>query len=202
MSSAWLNTELEIYESHVALDTIGQAAAIREAIREATESLKPKSFLYLGCAGGNGLEAFSTQRVVGLDLNETYLVRARERWPTAELIQCDLNHALPKLGAFDLAFGALVFEYIENLQGLLDQLSQCVSGRLVVLILATREGAPAVSDSPYRQMLQPVGSEFRYLSIESFLDTARRASFDVIEQKEITLPAGKYFVSITLGRRL
>ncbi len=202
MSSAWLNTELEIYESHVALETVGQAAAIREAIKEATEILKPQSFLYLGCAGGNGLEAFSTQRVVGLDLNETYLVRARERWPAAELIQCDLNHALPNVGSFDLAFGALVFEYIENLQELLDQLSECVSGHLVVLILATREGAPAVSDSPYRQMLQPVGSEFRYLPIESFLDTARSARFDVIEQKEIPLPAGKYFVSITLGRRL
>ena len=79
MSSAWLNTELEIYESHVALDTVGQAAAIREAIQEATRSIKPKSFLYLGCAGGNGLETLDGTRVVGLDLNEAYLAKARER---------------------------------------------------------------------------------------------------------------------------
>lgn len=202
MSSAWLNTGLDIYESHVALSSVGQSAAIREAIREAVESLKPQSFLYLGCAGGNGLEAFSDQRVVGLDLNETFLDKARERFPAAAFIQCDLNRELPDAGNFDLAFGALVFEYIENLKGLLDRLSLSVTGHLVVLLLSTREGAPAVSDSPYKELLQPVGSEFRYLSVDTFLDTAALAGFEVAGQKEIALPAGKYFVSITLRRRL
>jgi hypothetical protein len=202
MSSAWLNTELETYESHVALSTVGQAAAIREAIRLAVEELKPESFLYLGCAGGNGLEAFSSQRVVGLDLNETYLDRARQRFPAADFMQCDLNQTLPALESFELAFGALVFEYIENLNGLLDQLAERVNGHLVVLLLATRQGAPAVSDSPYRELLQPVGREFRYLSVEGFLETAALAGFEVSGQQEIALPAGKYFVSIKLRRRL
>ena len=202
MSSAWLSTELEIYENHVALETVGQAAAIREAIREANESLQPASFLYLGCAGGNGLEALHSARVVGLDLNDAYLAKARERWPAAELIQCDLNQTLPGIGSFDLAFGALVFEYIDNLTGLMQQLAAYVDGHLVVLLLATREGAPAVADSPYKERLQPVGREFRYLSTENFIETATTAGFEVMEQKEIALPAGKYFISIKLRRRL
>lgn len=202
MSSAWLTTELEIYEKHVALDVVGQAAAIRQAIAEAVRTLKPGSFLYLGCAGGNGLEAFTTERVVGLDLNELYLSKARERWAGAELIQCDLNNGLPEIGSIDLAFGALVFEYIENLSGLLEQLAQRVNGHLVVLLLATRHGAPAVSDSPYREMLQPVGSEFRYISSEGFLEAAARVRFELVSREEISLPAGKHFVSLTFRRRL
>ncbi len=202
MSSAWLNTELEIYESHVALNTVGQAAAIREAIHDAVERLKPQSFLYLGCAGGNGLEAFSSEPVVGLDLNRNFLDIASKRFPAAGFIQCDLNQALPELGSFDLAFGALVFEYIKDLKSLLEQLPVSVTGHLAVLLLATREGAPVVSDSPYKELLLPVGQEFRYLSIEDFLDTAALANFEVVDQKDIALPAGKYFVSITLRRRL
>jgi hypothetical protein len=117
-------------------------------------------------------------------------------------MQCDLNQTLPALESFELAFGALVFEYIENLNGLLDQLAERVNGHLVVLLLATRQGAPAVSDSPYRELLQPVGREFRYLSVEGFLETAALAGFEVSGQQEIALPAGKYFVSIKLRRRL
>ncbi len=201
MSSAWLSTELEIYEKHVALDTVGQAAAIRQAIGDAVQSLKPNSFLYLGCAGGNGLEALTKERVVGIDINEIYLAKARERYGRAELIQCDLNNGLPEIGNIDMAFGALVFEYIENLSGLLEQLAQRVNGYLVVLLLGTRHGAPAVSESPYREMLQPVGSEFRYISAEGFLEAAARARFELVSRDEIALPAGKHFISLTLRRR-
>lgn len=205
MKSAWLSTELETYERHVELESVGQAAAIREAIAGAVSRYNPESFLYLGCAGGNGLESIGEAKVLGFDLNEDYLAMARERWnhlPGAQFICCDLNGELPKMGTFDLAFGALVFEYISDLCGLIRQLSCCVHGRLVVLLLATREGAPAVSDSPYREALQAVGREFRFLSAERFIESAVAAGFVLELRDEIPLPAGKHFVSITLQRRL
>lgn len=201
MTSAWLDTELETYERHVELDTVGQAAAIRAAIRLAAMTHQPKSFLYLGCAGGNGLEALGSARILGLDFNEAYLAKARERWGR-EFVQCDLNKHIPGDATFDLAFGALIFEYIEDLEGLIRRLARRVNGHLVALILATRENAPTVSESPYREALLPVGQEFRYLSVEAFIETAVAAGFVLEQRNEIPLPAGKYFVSITLQRRL
>lgn len=205
MKSAWLSTELEIYERHVELETVGQAAAIRGAIRDAVTTYAPGNFLYLGCAGGNGLEALGNTRVLGLDLNEAYLEKARSRYGSfsgMQFTQCDLNRGIPSSATFDLAFGALVLEYIEDLAGLMQELAKRVNGRLVALILATRENAPAVAESPYREALQPVGREFRYLSVEGFLELATETGFVLERKEEIPLPAGKHFVSITLKRRL
>jgi 2-polyprenyl-3-methyl-5-hydroxy-6-metoxy-1,4-benzoquinol methylase len=199
--SAWLETELETYERHVELETVGQGAAIRAAIRMAAMRLQPKRFLYLGCAGGNGLEALPQARVVGIDLNEKYLEVARQRWGQ-EFLRQDLNQGLPNLGSFDLAFGALVFEYIDDLSGLIEGLARCVDGHLLVLLLATRENAPAVAESPYRKLLEPVGREFRYLSAERFIETAAEFGFQLESREEVPLPAGKHFVSILFKRRL
>jgi SAM-dependent methyltransferase len=205
MKSAWLSTELEIYEKHVELETVGQAAAIRTAIQNAVEEYAPGNFLYLGCAGGNGLDALAGTRVLGLDLNEGYLEVARKRYGQISGMhfeQWDLNRGLPPGAIFELAFGALVFEYIEDLTGLMRGLSKRINGQLVALILATRENAPAVAESPYREALQPVGSEFRYLSVEGFVELAVECGFVLERREEIPLPAGKHFVSITLKRRL
>jgi SAM-dependent methyltransferase len=203
MSSAWLSTSLDTYEKHVALETVGQAAAIRAAIAEAVAVRQPRRFLYLGCAGGNGLEALGKAEVVGVDLNAEYLAKAAERWGTEhEWICCDLNAGLPECGSFELAFGALVFEYVVELEGLLRRLQECVRGELVVLLLGTREGAPAVAESPYRQQLMAVGQEFRYLDVGAFVELAERVGFRCGALTEVALPAGKYFTSIRLESQL
>jgi len=205
MRSAWHDTELDIYEGHVELETVGQAAAIRQVIAEAIRSYAPGELLYLGCAGGNGVEVVNGTRVVGLDLNERFIEKARERWghlAGSEWICCDLNETLPQMGKFELAFGALVFEYIDDLPKLLQGLAAQVSGHMVVMLLGTREGAPAVTASPYKSALEGVGKEFRYLSTEGFLETATGAGFALVHQHEIPLPGGKHFKAITLRRRL
>ena len=80
--SAWLTTRLDDYEGHVELDTVGQAPAIRAMLRELIRRHAPASFLYLGCAGGNGLECVEgsgIQRTVAVDLNPAFLDAARKR---------------------------------------------------------------------------------------------------------------------------
>lgn len=203
--SPWLDTDLEVYEKHVELHSVGQAAAIRQALRQLVMVHKPRRVLYLGCAGGNGIEALRGVEVMGLDLNPEYIERAHERWGQTEGVQFrqwDLNLGIPEDIQADHAFGALVFEYIEDLDALIRNLARCVSKRLVVLLLATRSGAPPVSDSPYRDHLQAVGSEFRFLSTEAFVEAAWRAGFSLEQRGEIPLPSSKHFVTISLKRRL
>jgi ubiquinone/menaquinone biosynthesis C-methylase UbiE len=205
MSSAWLNTDLEAYESHIEFESVGQGAAIRRAIAAFLSEHNPASFLYLGCAGGNGLEAARQCRLLAVDLNASYIERARQRWPefaADQFVVWDLNEGIPGEDTFEAAFGALLFEYIADVPLLLERLAARVRGRLLVLVLATRENAPAVVESPYRKLLEPVGREFRYLSAEQFVREAEKCGLGLERIGEIPLPSGKHFVSILFRTRL
>ncbi len=200
MSSAWLATPLDIYEAHVELPQVGQAPAIRAAIHDAVAAHQPQSFLYLGCAGGNGLsEIPASTRLLGIDLSSDYLrcLESRHAGRPATWLHHDLNHPLPPLETFDLAFGALIFEYLRDPAALLATLP---ARRLNALLLATDSQAPAVSDSPYRQQLLPVGQEFRYLAPAAFL-AAAAPRWELEAQSIIPLPAGKHFVNLMLRAR-
>lgn len=201
MASAWLEAKLEDYERHVDLDTVGQAAVIRQVIAASIEQFSPSRFLYLGCAGGNGLEAIadsSVKQAIAVDLNPNYLKEATKRWghlPGIFFEQCDLNSKLPQATDIDLAFGALVFEYLDPCPKLRSLMRP--GGHWVVLLLATQENAPAVATSPYREALLAVGSEFRYLNAPAFVADAHANGFALLHQQEIPLPAGKYFIVLT-----
>lgn len=200
MSSAWSSTPLEIYEAHVSLPQVGQAAAIRASLTEAVSRYTPQSLLYLGAAGGNGLESLPpSTRIEAVDLNPAYLAAARQRFPHLSLNThaADLNQGLPSITPVDLTFAALVLEYIHSLPALLNSLL-LLTTHFRVLLLGTRSAAPAVVDSPYRQALTPVGSEFRYLSPEDFLPLATSLGWQPLATTETPLPAGKHFTTIDL----
>lgn len=206
--SAWLTTRLDDYEGHVGLETVGQAAAVRDMLHQLIRRHAPASLLYLGCAGGNGLEAVeggSVQRTVAVDLNPAFLVAARQRWghlPGIEFHECDLGSALPRFTPVDLAFGALVFEYLPDLSAVLARLASavCSGGHLIAPILTTGVNAPAVVDSPFKARLEAVGREFRYLDVDAFLASAAARRFRLTAREESPLPAGKSFVILTLER--
>lgn len=201
MASAWLDAKLEDYERHVALETVGQAAVIRQVIAAAIAQFTPSRFLYLGCAGGNGLEAIagsSVDQVFAADLNANYLIEAAKRWshlPAISFVHCDLNCTLPDVSDIDLIFGALVFEYLDPLPNLRPLMRP--GGHWVALLLATQENAPAVAASPYREALLAVGSEFRYLDDKNFTTDSEVNGLALIHRQEISLPAGKYFINLT-----
>lgn len=203
MPSAWLTTPLEAYEKHVELPGIGQAAAIREILKSSLRRYRPASLLCLGCAGGNGLGHAAGLRVVGLDLNPNYIEAARRRFPCANFHVCDLNEDLPAFEPVEMAFGALVFEYLARpgdvLLGLAGRIS--AGGRLVVPLLQAAEGAPAVLPSPYLEALKPLGAEYRTLAPGEFAAQASRAGFVLETVSELLLPAGKRFVILDFLRR-
>lgn len=201
MSKAWLSVELEDYERHVELDHVGQAPAIRGCIASAIQQWQPESLLYLGCAGGNGLEAASgIASVVAVDFNQLYLNRATMRHPEINFLCWDLNDGAPHIPPVDLIFGALVLEYVANLEALLRGLTTRLNrhGKLMVLLLGVRNDAPAVLPSPYRAALAGVGAEYRAIAKGDFLDMASAAGWDLLSEREIELPSSKYFSELVL----
>jgi hypothetical protein len=200
MNSAWSTTPLDIYEAHINLPQVGQAAAIRDSLTDAVARHTPASFLYLGSAGGNGLDCLPpTTRIEAVDLNPSYLDTTRSRFPHLDLRlhAADLNQGLPAFAPVELAFAALVLEYISPLDPLLAAL-RARAAHFRVLLLGTNSGAPAVVDSPYREALLPVGKEFRYIDPESFLTLAASRGWQLASRSEISLPSGKHFTTIDL----
>jgi len=202
MPSAWFSTPLDIYERHVELPHVGQAEAIREILAESLAKHSPGSLLYLGCAGGNGLDAAAGLRVVGLELNPDYVAAARARYPRAEFHVCDLNRELPEFATVDMAFGALVFEYLTQLPIVLRRLAERIvpGGRLVAPLLEASTGVPAVVPSPYLQALEPLGKEYQAIEAEGFIEEAARAGFILEARSERPLPSGKRFKTLELRR--
>lgn len=202
MPSAWLTTPLGVYEKHVELESVGQAAAIREILAGAVVKHRPSSLLYLGCAGGNGLESVSGLRVIGLDLNPEYVAAASARFPRAEFHVCDLNGEFPAFEPVEMAFGALVFEYLIDpgmaLQRVTERLA--AGGRLIAPLLQAAGGVPAVLPSPYIEQLSPLGEEYRTVEPEPFMAEAARAGFILEARFERPLPSGKRFVVLDLRR--
>jgi SAM-dependent methyltransferase len=202
MPSAWFSTPLDVYERHVELPHVGQAGAIREILAEALAKHSPASLLYLGCAGGNGLDAASRLRVVGLELNPEFVAVARARYPRAEFHVCDLNCELPAFAAVEMAFGALVFEYLTNLPVALRRLAERVvpGGGLVAPLLGASAGVPEVLPSPYLRELEPLGKEYQSIDPERFIEEAAGAGFILEARSEMPLPSGKRFSTLELRR--
>lgn len=202
MPSAWLTTPLDVYEKHVELPGVGQAAAIRAILSGALRRYRPTSLLCLGCAGGNGLEQAAGLRVVGLDLNPDYIEVARRRFPCAAFHVCDLNEDLPDFEPVEMAFGALVFEYLAKPGGVLLRLAGRISagGRLIVPLLQAADGVPAVLPSPYLEALKPLGAEYRMLAPDDFSAQAAPAGFVLESASELPLPRGKRFVVLDFLR--
>ncbi len=196
MESAWLNTPLDVYEKHVELDGVGQAEAIRGILAETVKQRRPDSLLYLGCAGGNGLEGLPAMRVIGLDINATYVEAARFRHPGAEFRTCDLNGDWPDVGPVAMVFGALILEYLLDLRAVLRRVHGALEpdGLFIAPLLQAGADAPAVLPSPYFEQLAPLGEEYRTIEPEPFVAEAARAGFALEARSERPLPSGKRFV--------
>jgi hypothetical protein len=87
MANPWLSIPLEDYEGHMNSREVHQLDALSELFAEALACCRPQSVAVLGIAGGNGLDRIDrtiTKRIVGLDVNPSYLEAVRHRYSSSE----------------------------------------------------------------------------------------------------------------------
>lgn len=157
MRNPWLDIPLEDYERHMALPQVAQAQLLSELLVEAVSGYAPRSVAVLGCAGGNGFERFAggkIERVVGVDINPTYLATARARFgaslPSLELIAGDLQDASVTFAPVDLVFAGLLFEYVDT-DLVLGRIRSMLEpgGVLRTVVQLPAVALPKISPSPY-----------------------------------------------------
>ena len=200
MSNPWLTIPLEEYEGHMAMPDVGQAKILSDEFEEFPKTYAPASAALIGCAGGNGFEEAAkagVMRVVGLDINPTYITDAKARYagriPGLELYCADIEGDMPEPRPVHLIYGALVFEYVDIAKALKNLRGICLpNGILAALLQLPKEGAASVSPSPF-VTLEELSSIMRLVPPEVFRGAAEALGFGLLSQKLITLESGKQF---------
>jgi len=197
-SSRWRTIPLGDYEGHMALPEIGQARAIADELGRLLRTYEPRSLAVLGCSGGNGFDRISperTVRVVGVDLNGEYLAAVRSRHgprlPGLELFPCDVETDAVPFEAVELAFAALLMEYVDASKALAFVRRSLVPGGVFgCLLQRPSESLPAVSASPY-ESLRPLASAMVLVEPESLSALAKREGLSLRSQRTLEMPNGK-----------
>ena len=203
----WLDLPLADYEGHMALPAIAQASMIADDLASALGAHRPKSVAVVGCSGGNGFDRIDpavTTRVVGIDLNRSYVETVRSRYAgrfaRLELWVGDLPSDPCPLAPVDLVHAALVLEYVDLEAGLSALRSLTAPGGSVHLLLQVpTPGLPEVSPSPFPS-LRTLAPVFRPKSPARVREAAVRLGLVPILSRLRRLPSGKRFAILEFRR--
>jgi SAM-dependent methyltransferase len=176
---------------------VRQLTVLAELFKSALDRCRPESVAVLGVAGGNGLEQIdgaATKRIVGVDINQRYLDEVQRRFATLsglELHCRDLAERKFSLAPVTLAHAALIFEHVGLGVALENALSLVApGGRFSVVLQLPSEEEQGVASTSYTSM-QTLKQDFALIDIGEFQCLLEKKGFQVVEQENRSLPAGK-----------
>jgi len=117
MTNEWNKIELSDYENHMSDPNVLQLQILNRITQKQINVYNPLSLVFLGVAGGNGLEyCKDIRQVYAVDINKNYLDTCLKRFPYSniEFIHIDLNKDNLNLRNIDLVIANLIFEYINE----------------------------------------------------------------------------------------
>jgi hypothetical protein len=197
MSNPWLSIPLEDYEGHMGSAGVRQLTVLAELFKCALDRCLPESVAVLGVAGGNGLEQIdcaATKRIVGVDINQRYLDEVQRRFGTLaglELHCRDLAERGFRLAPVALVHAALIFEHVGLGLALENVLSLVApGGRLSVVLQLSSGDELGVASTSYTSM-QKLKQDFALIDISEFQCLLGQKGFQLVEQENRALPAGK-----------
>lgn len=195
--SPWNEIPLEDYENHMSHNSVGQLEVLNSLTKKYLNKIKPRTCLFLGVAGGNGLEHIDntiTQNVIGIDINQGYLDKAKERYEeiitSLELIKFDITTDTKVFCKADFIWAGLVLEYTgidKSLEFSINNLQR--DGNLIISI-QSNNGVQSVSQSGI-ESVQKVGSIFQLINPDILVQKAIKLGLKLIENEESFFPNGK-----------
>jgi 2-polyprenyl-3-methyl-5-hydroxy-6-metoxy-1,4-benzoquinol methylase len=200
-SNPWLQIPLEDYERHMSHHLVGQSTLLNALTKKYLDAIKPEAVIFLGIAGGNGLEHIDnqiTKTVFGIDINQDYLDTAYKRYkesiPTLQLVKQDITQHSESICRADLIWSALVLEYT----GIDKALAFCSKnmrkeGNLVISIQSNNNKqtvSPTGIDS-----VKKAGEIFSIVDPEELLSKASDTGYKLMGKEENMLPNGKSIIT-------
>ena len=200
MRNPWLDIALADYEGHMGLPEVAQAELVADVFGSLLVDRAPHSVAVLGCAGGNGFDRISplvSERVVGVDINPTFIdatrTRFQGRFRALELVVADLRTDEVTIEPVDFVYAALVFEHMDLHAAWRSIRSLLREGGIVgtVVQLPTR-GFDAISPSAYSSV-QLLARSMTPVSPEELRSAAGAQRGEELTSHTVESRAGKKF---------
>ena len=200
-TNPWLSIPLEDYERHMSHHLVGQSILLNSLTKKYLDEIKPETVLFLGIAGGNGLEHIDTnitRSVIGIDINPDYLNTAFTRYKhtiaSLQLMNLDIVKNSESICKADLVWAALVLEYT-GIDKVLEFCTNNISkdGHLVISI-QSNNSKKSVSPTGI-ESVKKAGEIFSIVNPEKLLSKAAKTGFRLIGKEENALPNGKSIIT-------
>jgi hypothetical protein len=204
MDNIWNTIPLEDYEQHMQHESVGQLNLLNILTKKYLQKVNPDIVLFLGIAGGNGLEHINnniTSQVYGIDINQSYLDETKKRFQgqiqNLNLVNLDIsskkNDVITKA---NLIWAALIFEYVE-IETCFEFINKNTleNGHLIVTI-QENNGVSSVSQTGI-ETIKSAGQIFRLISESDLVSVADKFGFCKIDFEENILPNKKALKTYT-----
>ena len=208
MDNVWNTIPLEDYELHMQHETVGQLHLLSDLTKKYLEKLSPDIVLFLGIAGGNGLEHIDnkvTSQVFGIDINQNYLNETKKRFkdqiPNLNLINIDISsRKTEKITKANVIWAALIFEYVET-----DTCFEFINNNIqengyLIVTIQENNGVSSVSQTGI-ETIKSAGKIFRLVSESDLLSVADKFGFCKIDFEENVLPNKKSLKTYTFLKK-
>jgi hypothetical protein len=197
----WYGIPLSDYENHMSHPLVGQAILLNTLTKKYLRGIKPQTAIFLGVAGGNGLEHVdpdSTAQVIGIDINQEYLDMAWSRYKDKinglKLLNLDLRTKTGTIARAGLIWAALVLEYTGIDKSLEFAVNNLLPGGRLVITIQSNNLNQAVSQTGI-ESVKKAGSIFSVVDPETLAAKAAEMGFIISEREENSLPNGKSLIT-------
>lgn len=179
---------------------VAQLQTLSELFAAVLADFRPNSVAVFGCATGNGFEHIDsgvTKRVVGVDINPTYLQALQKRFspnlPNLDLREQDFASPGFSISPVEMAFAALVFEYVTIDHAVRNISNSLVSGGILVAALQLPSTiAGSVTKSKFSS-LETLGAIMTLVVPDNFTHVCSANGLDLERERTIPLKQGKAF---------
>jgi len=200
-SNPWLDIPLDDYERHMSHELVGQSTLLSSLTKKYLEAIKPGSTIFLGVAGGNGLEHIDniiTKSVMGIDINQNYLDTAFKRYnhkiASLQLINLDIVKNSERIFEADFIWAALIAEYTGIDKVLEFSKNNIRAGGHLIFTIQSNNNRPSVSSTGI-ESVKKAGAVFSAVNPEALLKRSGESGFVQIGKEENRLPNDKSFIT-------
>ncbi|MGD0711352.1 MAG: hypothetical protein ABR968_09240 [Bacteroidales bacterium] len=197
LNNVWNKIPLSDYEFHMSHELVGQLQLQNHLTKKYLDIIKPKCVLFVGVAGGNGLEHVDksvTKEVVCVDINENFLIMTNQRYGGLfdKLLLChlDITQNEPEVCQADMIWGSLIIEYAgihESIRFFNKNIK--LQGHLIITIQSDN-GVHSISDTGV-EVIKKLGTVFNIVDTHILEENLIQNGFERQCYEENFLKSGK-----------
>jgi len=200
-NNPWTQIPIADYEQHMSHSSVGQLSLLNSLTKKYLAKIKPATCLFMGIAGGNGLEHIDndiSKNVIGIDINQEYLdvcfKRYNDRIDFLQLLNLDITRNTNQICSADFIWAALVLEYAGIDKCLEFSKSNILPGGHFIATIQSNNNLQSVSPTGV-ESVKKAGLIFKTIDPEIMLVKAKEMGYTLIDDEVNQLPNGKTFLT-------